>query len=314
VAQQASARVAPRSTEGSIVSIHFVVPYYVEPRYVIELIDSVRAQTRDGWLLTIVDDQYPGTEARDYVATLGDPRIEYVRNERNLGVGGNGWRCLGLGRLDYITLMGADDALEPGYIQVVLDAFERHPDAIMVHPGIVLMDGEGRPTDSLGDRIKRIVSRNAWRNRELDGQAALESLMRGNWMYPTAVCYRRDVVQRAQRHAEYDCISDFGWIADMLLGGGTLALDPTPVFRYRRHASSHSSQHAKSVTRFDQEAAYYLVAARQLDERGWTKAARAARLHPLSRLHAMRSAAGALSAGDLRLVGALTRQALRSAR
>jgi glycosyltransferase involved in cell wall biosynthesis len=290
------------------------VPYYVEPRYVIELIDSVRAQTQGDWLLTIVDDDYPGTEAMDYIAGLGDPRIEYVRNERNLGLGGNAWHCWTLGRLDYVTLMGADDALEPGYVQVVLDAFERHPDAIMVQPGVSLMDGEGRPTDSLTDRIKRFASRDAWRHQELDGQAALESLMKGNWLYVPAICFRRDKMARAQRLGEYEAILDFGWVADMLLGGGTLALDPTPVFRYRRHASSHSSLNARTVTRFDEEAAYYVAVARRLDEKGWTKAARAARLHPLSRLHAVRSAAEALSARNLRLAGALTRQALRSAR
>lgn len=295
-------------------SVHFVVPYYVEPRYLTELIDSVRAQTRDGWLLTVVDDQYPGTEAQDYIAKLGDPRIEYVRNERNLGATGNVCRCLTLGRLEYITVMGADDALEPEYVRVVLDAFERHPDAIMVHPGVTVVDSEGRPTDSLTDRVKRMASRNSWRRAELDGQAALESLMRGNWLYVPAMCFRRDVVPRAQRLGEYKSIADLGWVADMLLGGGTLALDPTPAFRFRRHASSHSSVHARTVTRFDEEGAYYLAAARQLDEKGWTKAARAARRHPLSRLHAMQSAAQALSARDPRLAGALTRRALRSTR
>lgn len=294
------------------VSVHFVVPYYVEPRYLFGLIDSVRAQNRDGWLLTIVDDKYPGTEAKDYIAKLNDPRIDYVCNERNLGATGNVCRCLTLGRLEYITVMGADDALEPGYIQVVLDAFERHPDAIMVHPGVTVVDSEGEPTDSLTDRVKRMASRNAWLHSELDGRAALESLMRGNWLYVPAMCFRRDVVPRAQRLGEYKSIADLAWVADMLLGGGTLALDPTPAFRFRRHAASHSSVHAKNVMRFDEEDAYYLAAAKQLDEKGWTKAARAARLHPLSRLHAMQSAAGALSARDLRLAGALTRRALRS--
>ena len=130
-------------------SVHFVVPYYVPPHYLFELIASVRAQTRDGWLLTIVDDQYPGTEAEDYIAKLGDPRIDYVRNERNLGATDNVCRSMTLGRLEYITVMGADDALEPCYVQVVLDAFERHPDAIMVHPGVTVVDSDGKPTDSL---------------------------------------------------------------------------------------------------------------------------------------------------------------------
>src|SRR3712207_3289659 len=116
--------------------VHIVVPYYMDPRYLFELIESVLKQTRDDWRLTIVDDQYPGTVARDYVAELGDPRIEWVQNERNLGTTGNACHCIQLGKLEYITVMGADDALEPNYVEVVLDAFARHPNAIMVHPGV----------------------------------------------------------------------------------------------------------------------------------------------------------------------------------
>ncbi|HEU5471777.1 MAG TPA: glycosyltransferase [Actinophytocola sp.] len=295
-------------------SVHFVVPYYVDPKYLFELIESVRKQTRDDWKLTIVDDQYPGTAARDYIAELDDPRIEWVQNEQNLGTTGNTTKCLTMGKLKYLTVMGADDALEPNYVEVVVNAFERHPDAIMVHPGVNLVDGDGNPTDSLADRIKRLVSRSAWRHDELDGPTAARSLMRGNWLYCPAMCYRTDVVPRAQQVGQYASIADLAWTIDMLLGGGTMAMDKTPVFRYRRHQANHSSQHAKTLARFDEEQRYYAAAARKLRETGWTRAARAARLHLTTRLHALRSALGALGGRDVKLALSLVGRALRPAR
>ena len=295
-------------------SVHFVVPYYVDPRYLFELTASVLKQTSDEWKLTIVDDQYPGTAARDHVTELADPRIQYVRNPRNLGATGNVCHCLTLGELKYVTVMGADDAVEPNYVQVVLDAFERHPDAIMVHPGVIVVDGDGNPTDSLADRVKRLASRSAWQHTELDGETAARSLMNGNWLYVPAMCFRTDVVPRAEQLGKFASIADLGWVIDMLLGGGTLALDPTPAFRYRRHRESHSSTGAKSVLRFDEEHAYYAAAAAQLSEYGWHKAARAARLHPLSRLHALRSALGAVASRDVRLAASLTGRAIRRVR
>lgn len=291
-------------------SVHFVVPFYVEPRYLFEMIESVRAQTRDEWKLTIVDDQYPGTAAADYIAEIGDPRIVHIRNEVNLGATGNVCRCMTLGELEYITVLGADDALEPNYVQVVLDAFARHPNAIMVHPGVTVVDSQSRPTDSLADRIKRMASRSAWKHSELNGPEALQSLMKGNWLYVPAMCFRNDVMDRVKRLGEFGSIADLGWVTDMLMGGGSLALDPTPAFRYRRHEVSHSSVHAKSVVRFDEENTYYAAAAQQLAELGWSRAARAARLHPLSRLHAMQSAMNALAQRDVKLAGALTGRAL----
>ena len=291
--------------------VHFVVPYYVEPRYLFELVASVLAQTDGRWRLTIVDDQYPGTAALDHVRDVGDPRIRYRRNERNLGATGNVCHCMTLGELEYITVLGADDALEPNYVQVVLDAFARHPEAIMVHPGVIVVDEHGRPTDSLADRVKRLVSWSAWRHPELDGPTAARSLMSGNWLYVPAMCFRTDVVPRARRLGEFGSIADLGWVIDMLLGGGTLAMDRTPAFRYRRHSASHSSAGARNVIRFDEEQRYYAAAAAQLRDHGWHRAARAARWHLLTRLHATRSALGALAARDVRLARSLTTRALR---
>lgn len=295
-------------------SVHFVVPFYIDPRYLFELIESARKQTRDEWRLTIVDDQYPGTVAEDRVKEIGDDRIRYVRNPENLGATGNVCQCMTMGELEYLTVLGADDALEPNYVDVVLKAFERHPDAIMVHPGVTVVDDDGNPTDSLADKVKRLASRSAWKHSEIDGPTAAQSLMNGNWLYVPAMCFRTDVVPRVRRLGEFGSIADLGWVIDMLLGGGTMALDPTPAFRYRRHQGSHSSIGAKDVTRFDEEQRYYAAAAQQLKEKGWTKASRAAQLHVLARLHATRSALGALASRDVKLATSLTGRALRRVR
>lgn len=294
-------------------SVHIVVPYYVDPKYLFELIESVRKQTVDTWRLTIVDDQYPGTAARDYIAELDDPRIEWIQNEKNLGTIGNASKCMSLGREKYITVMGADDALEPSYVEVVLDAFKRHPDAIMVHPGVVVVDENSEPTDTLADRIKRVVRRPAWKHDELDGPTAARTLMRGNWLYCPSLCIRNEVMGRGTTMGRtYASIGDLAMVIDMLRTfGGTMAIERTPAFRYRRFAGNHSSQHAKSMLRFEEEQRYYAQMSTELREEGWTKAGRAARLHPTTRLHALLAALRAAGARDFKLAFSLTRLATR---
>jgi glycosyltransferase involved in cell wall biosynthesis len=293
--------------------IHFVVPYYVDPKYLFELIESMRKQTVDTWRLTIVDDQYPGTAARDYIAELDDPRIELIQNEKNLGTIGNASKCMSLGRERYITVMGADDALEPSYVEVVLEAFRKHPDAIMMHPGVVVVDENSQPTDTLADQIKRMVAKPAWKHDELDGPTAARTLMRGNWLYCPSMCFRNEVMGRGETMGRtFLSIGDLAMVLDMLMTfGGTMALEPTPAFRYRRFAGNHSSQHAKSMVRFEEEQRYYTHMVKALREQGWTKASRAARWHPTTRLHAMRAALGAAGARDFKLAGNLTRLATR---
>ena len=291
--------------------VHFLVPYYSEPQYLFELIESVRSQTRDEWRLTIVDDQYPGTAAEDYINALNDPRILYVQNEKNLGTTANCTKVMGMGELEITVSLGADDALEPNYVEVVLAAFEAHPDAIMVHPRVKIIDGDGNLTDTLADKVKRLASRSAWKRGELDAESALRSLMRGNWLYQPAISFRTDAVSRTRLDQGFAAIADMAWAVDMLLAGGTIVLDPTPAVRYRRHALSHSSINAKSTRRFDDEQRYYAHASKLLRQHGMKRAARMARLHPLCRLHATEVALGALAHGKLRLSLAMSWRSIR---
>jgi GT2 family glycosyltransferase len=302
--------IAMSLTVGSM-RVHFVVPYYMEPRYLFELIESVRSQTSDQWRLTIVDDLYPGTAAEDYIRELSDPRICYLRNESNLGATGNSRKVMGMGELEVTMSLGADDAVEPNYVEVVLAAFEEHPDAIMVHPRVNIIDSDGNPTDTLADKVKRVASRSAWKRGELDAETALRSLMRGNWLYQPAISFRTDAVSRAQLSRDFGSIGDLAWAVDMLLGGGTIVLDPTPAARYRRHAVSHSSLNAKSTRRFDEEQRYYAYASALLRQHGMKRAARMARLHPLCRLHAVQAALAALAHGKVKVSLAMAWRSVR---
>ena len=295
-------------------SVHFVVPYYLDPKYLFELVDSVRKQTRDEWLLTIVDDQYPGTAAKDYLDEIGDSRIKYLRNDKNLGACDNVNHCMTLGEGDFLVVMGADDALEPNYVDVVLNAFARHPEAIMVHPGVIVVDENSQPHLPLADKVKAFASRSAWEHGVMDGPTALESLMHGNWLYVPAMAFRQEVVGRSTIRKDRGSIGDLGWVSDMLLQGGEFALDPTPAFRFRRHLASHSSQHARDVARFDEEYAFYSDAAIRLQAKGWNTAARSARWHIYSRLHAMQAASNALLEGDVKRTFALAKRGLRTSR
>jgi hypothetical protein len=84
---------------------------------------------------------------------------------------------------------------------------------------------------------------------------------------------------------------------DIVLDGGRLLWLPEDVFRYRRHGASASSASVLNGARFDGERRYFALAQQQAAERGWSRAARAARTHLTSRLHAASLVPRALKAG-----------------
>ncbi|MFD2090373.1 glycosyltransferase family 2 protein [Blastococcus deserti] len=268
-------------------SLEFMVPFYGDPGLLKETVASVQAQTDGDWRLTVVDDGYPDDSIPGWFATLGDERIRYLRNETNLGANKNYEKCLSLATADDVTVLGADDLLRPNYVSVLREARRRFPDAAVIQPGVEVVDEHGRPAHSLADRVKRVYAPRTDGPVELSGEDVAASLLKGNWLYFPALCFSVAKVREVGFREGLNVVQDLALVMDLLQRGESLVVDPTVCFAYRRHSSSDSSWRALEGTRFVEEREYFLTVAGELQARGWSRAARAARLHVSSRLHAL---------------------------
>ncbi|SFQ44492.1 Glycosyltransferase involved in cell wall bisynthesis [Amycolatopsis arida] len=293
-------------------ALEIFIPYHGNPEFLFRAIRSVQALEDTKWRLTILEDCYPdGDAVRRRVEELDDGRITYLRNDRNLGPGLTQLRCIHMAEWDHFTVMDYDDMLLPNYGRVVADLFARHPDATFAQPNVEIVDEHDQPHRPLPDRIKWLVGA---RGREvvLAGEPGVRSLLRANWTYNPALCYRRGpITERLEHRPGIDCVCDLGRIVDIILAGGSLVVGSEVAFRYRRHRTSHSSSNARSGERFAQERNYFTGMAAELRARGWNSAARASRMRLFSRFNALSQLPGALAGRNGELAGLLTRHALR---
>lgn len=269
--------------------LQIFVPFYGDPALLHRTVGSVLDQTDPDWTLTVVDDGYPDPAVAAWFAALPDPRVRYLRNEVNLGANGNYRKCLTLADADLLVVLGADDELLPHYVATVRAAHASFPAAVVIQPGVEVIDEHGAPSRSLLDTVKQRLLRPRTENgrRILGGEQLAASLLRGNWLYfPSLVLARREA-QRTGFRAGLDVVQDLALVLDLVAAGGGLLLDDTVCFRYRRHRASDSSWRALAGTRFVEEREFFLTAAAEAAARGWPLAARAARRHLLSRLNAL---------------------------
>lgn len=291
-----------------------MLPYYGDVSLMQAAVRSVQDQTDGDWRLTVVDDgQEPGVP--EWFAEIGDERIRYIRNERNLGVTDNYRKCVGLVEHDHVVLMGTDDIMLPNYLAVVRSALRQYPDVAMVEPGVEVIDSNGERIHTLVDQTKRRLYAPKVRGRRLmGGEELATSLLRGNWLYFSSICWRADVLRSMAFRDGYDVIQDLALVIDVLQSGAWMLLDETVCFQYRRHQVSLSSVRAFNGSRFTEAEAYFLDVAARLDKHGWPKAAKAARLHVSSRLHAASLVPGAVRTKQTEGARALARHALGSIR
>ena len=266
--------------------IDIALPFYGDVSYLKEAVASVLDQSDPNWQLIVVDDGYPDGTLAAWFNSLNDSRISYLRNEINLGANGNFQKCLGQITSDFCVVMGADDILEPDFIKVVKNTMLRYPEASMIHPGIKIVDEKNSEILTRTEVIKFKIRHSLESDQILFGEVLATTLMNGNWMYFPAITWRTKEIQEIGFRPGFNVCQDLGLAMDLIMQGGKMVLIDDEIFRYRRHIASDSSVKAINGERFIDERNFFKVMNADLRSLGWNKAARAAKLHSTSRLHA----------------------------
>lgn len=267
--------------------LHVLIPYWGDPALLDATMASVLSQTDPRWRVTIVDDGYPDPAVRQTYATHADPRVEYVRNEANLGIAGNFEKCrtLATGRL--AMFLGCDDLLHDDFVATIWRHHHAHPDVEMIQVGVRVVDGAGQPSNGLADRVKALIRPKISAPTVLGGETLAASLLSGNWLYWPSLVFRVDALAPRSFRADLPIILDLALIMDAVAAGNRLLLVPEICFDYRRHDASASSLALLQGDRLADERRWFGEVATALASRGWSRAARAARVHWTSRLHAV---------------------------
>ena len=123
------------------------IPAHGRPRYVLEAIESVLAQTFSDWRLTVSEDGAEDAGIGAAVAPyLEDRRVRHVRLGRQVGPAANMSELVRSGDAPYVALLHDDDRWEPEFLERRVAFMERHRDCAYVFSGHVDIDLAGRVT------------------------------------------------------------------------------------------------------------------------------------------------------------------------
>jgi glycosyltransferase involved in cell wall biosynthesis len=276
------------------------VPFWGDPNLLFETVRSVQAESRSDWRMTVIDDCYPDESVGDYFAQLGDDRVSYIRNERNLGITENYREAIRRASSEYITILGCDDLLHPNYLDVASRIIAEVPGVDVIQPGVVVIDESGSRVRPLVDRVKQnlLAPKTNGATRVLRGEEMATSLIRGDWLYWPSLIFRTDTLRAIDFREGLPIIQDLALLMDVAFDGGSLAYTPELAFSYRRHGSSASQKTILDGRRFRDERSYYRTAKELASAKGWSRTANAATIRTMSRLHAVAEMPGVLRHGN----------------
>lgn len=124
-------------------TLSVLLPVYNAELYLRQAIDSVLSQTfTDFELLLLNDGSTDGSEK--IIENYKDPRIHYIKNERNMGLIATLNKGLQLARGKYIARMDSDDVCHPERFQKQVQLLETS-DTDVVASTVQMMDAGGHP-------------------------------------------------------------------------------------------------------------------------------------------------------------------------
>ena len=267
-------------------ALDIALPFYGDVAFMKQTVQSIIDQSDPNWRLVVVDDGYPDDTLPGWFASLEDQRIEYQRNGQNLGANGNFQKCLGLLSAEYCLVMGADDLLEPNFVERINDLIRANPGISMIHPGVKVIDENNDFISTRSDQVKKSIRESQGISKVLSGEPLARSLMKGNWMYFPSIVWKTKTIQDIGFRPGFHVCQDLGLAMDLIMQGGEITLIEDEIFKYRRHQESDSSLKAINGERFKDERHFFAVMAKDLKSIGWNSASRAAKVHGTSRLHA----------------------------
>ena len=229
-------------------TVTIAIPVYNREDMVRGAIESaLRHERKDVRVLVIdncsTDDTYE--VARSYQS---DPRLEVVRNDRNLGLFGNFNRCLELATGEYMGILCSDDRHRPGFLDAAIAAMEANPTASIVTSRQRMITPDGRFLRIEANHLKPGL---------YDGKEAIRAFLRLQSHYafnvfslPSGCLFRRSVLARTDPFiAEWQIVGDVELYLRMLEVSDVVAIDfegVDVIFHSGQEASVHYGDPTRS--------------------------------------------------------------------
>lgn len=121
------------------------MPSYNTANYIAESVKSVIAQTYTDWELIIVDDCSTDNTDAVVVTFLTDPRIKYIKNEKNSGAAVSRNRALREAKGKWIAFLDSDDLWLPEKLQKQIAFMEKNGYAFTYTDYRIRLNGEWLP-------------------------------------------------------------------------------------------------------------------------------------------------------------------------
>lgn len=224
--------------------VSVIMPAYNAERYIKEAMDSILGQTFGDFELIVLNDCSRDT-TEQIILSYRDPRVVYVKNEKNLGVAGTLNRGLEYATGVYIARMDSDDIAMPDRLERQVAFLDANPEVIACGSNALLFGQTEGKTDMPLDH----------------NSICLRLALSNAFVHPTMLL-RKSALGSVRYDSSFEGREDYRmWM--VLSRKGRMENLEQPLLRYRLHGGqvTQKADAAKAQKHFHLKKTYY----RELD-------------------------------------------------
>jgi len=205
------------------------VPVYNGEAFLASTLESLCGQTfRDIEIIISDNASTDGTESIARRFASQDSRIEYIRQDRNLGASANYNVVVHRATGEFFKWAAHDDMCEPTFIDACVQLLEAHPEAVLAYPKSVLISDHNEFIEPV--------------NEDMHMPWPSVSRRLRHFLWNTSLCHPVFGVIRSEALARTDLIGPFHSsdviVLLQLLLQGAFVEHPQPLFLRRMHAGT----------------------------------------------------------------------------
>jgi glycosyltransferase involved in cell wall biosynthesis len=269
----------------SVALVTVILPAYNHAQYVVEAMESVRAQTFTRWKLIVIDDGSTDDTwavVQAYAERYSDPRIRLF-TQANAGSHATLNRGLAMAQTPYLAILNSDDRYTPERLRRLVDVAQAAANEVFIVTGLRLIDGDGNLIPDVywwNTMYSEILKR--WRVAQSSGaNPAAQTLLWGNFTVSTSNFFMsRTLWQRLRPFKRLRYVPDWEYALRVAMEQPRVFqfLDGEVLLEYRLHGRNTILGGALR----NHAEAYHVL---RTFQKKWAAAGHALPEHAIDRLH-----------------------------
>jgi len=264
--------------------LHVMIPAYGKSPYLRQTLESAVKHLPLEVPITVIEDPSEETNIEDVVKEF--PRVQYVKNNQRLGIGGNFNKSIELSSGIFTQICGSDDIFLSNPLADFDNVNLSIPEIAVVGLDVEVINKSTEVVKTIPDTVKRILRPRMGKLKIFQNQKIFSNLMLGDWLYFPAILWKTQIIKQIKFDGNFHTAMDLDIFIRLLKDDKKIAFINSKILGYRRHDQSASSLYAKSIGRFDEEFLCHKNALEVARNKNWRTGAILAQLALTVRLHA----------------------------